>query len=74
MLRRGTIAKSKNKDANPESIRLNPKRRSNLAPPKSINGNCVKNIAVPLMKFNNGFFWVEFLGHDFVPGFGCEKQ
>ena len=49
MLRRGTDIKSTSKTANPESMRLNPKSMSNFAPQKSISGNCVNNIAVPLM-------------------------
>jgi len=49
ILRRGTDIKSMSKTANPESMRLKPKSMSNFAPQKSISGNCVKNIAVPLM-------------------------
>ena len=51
MLRRGTDTKSMSKTANPESMRLNPKSMSNFAPQKSISGNCVNNIAAPLMMF-----------------------
>jgi len=65
-LRRGTATKSKSKVANPESIRLNPKSRSNLAPQKSNNGNCVKNIAVPLMIFIIRFNWPVLSVHQFV--------
>jgi hypothetical protein len=61
ILRRGTDTKSKSKVANPESIRLNPKSRSNLAPKKSINGNCVKNIAMPLI-----IFIIRFNGTDLI--------
>ena len=56
-LRRGTDIKSMSKTANPESMRLNPKRRSNFAPQKRISGNCVNKIAVPLMIFITVFNW-----------------
>ena len=38
----------KKRRVNPESIRLNPKIKSNLAPTKRINGNWVKKIAMAL--------------------------
>ena len=50
-LRNGTNTNRKRRKLNPESIRLNPKIRSNLAPTKRINGNWVKKIAIFLKKF-----------------------
>ena len=47
-LRGGTNRKRKSRRVNPESIRLNPKIKSNLPPRKMINGNWVKKIAMPL--------------------------
>jgi hypothetical protein len=44
----GTNTNRKRRRVNPESIRLNPKIKSNLAPTKRINGNWVKKIAMPL--------------------------
>ena len=44
----GTNRKRKSRRVNPESIRLNPKIKSNLPPRKMINGNWVKKIAMPL--------------------------
>jgi len=41
---------------NPESIRLNPKIKSNLPPTKRINGNWVKKIAMPLKIFSFGSY------------------
>ena len=50
---KGGIPTNRNRSTeNPESIRLNPKSRSNLAPKKRINGNCVNMIAVPLRIFS----------------------
>jgi hypothetical protein len=47
-LRSGTNTNRNRRKVNPESIRLNPKIKSNLAPTKRINGNWVKKIAIPL--------------------------
>ena len=47
-LRGGTNRNRKRRKANPESIRLNPKIKSNLPPTKRTNGNWVKKIARPL--------------------------
>jgi len=43
-LRGGTNRNKKRRRVNPESIRLNPKIKSNLAPTKRINGNWVMKI------------------------------
>jgi len=51
-LRSGTNTNRNRRKVNPESIRLNPKIKSNLAPTKRINGNWVKKIAMPLKIFN----------------------
>ena len=48
----GTNTNKKSRTVNPESIRLNPKIKSNLAPTKRINGNWVKKIAMPLKRFS----------------------
>ena len=53
-LRGGTNANRKRRRVNPESIRLNPKIKSNLPPTKRINGNWVKKIAMPLKTFSFG--------------------
>ena len=58
--------KSKSKTANPESMRLNPKSMSYFAPQKSISGNCVNKIAVPLMIFITGFKWPDLIVHQHV--------
>jgi len=50
-LRGGTNRNKKRRRVNPESIRLNPKIKSNLAPTKRINGNWVKKITNPLKIF-----------------------
>ena len=47
-LRGGTNRNRKMRRLNPESIRLNPKIKSNLPPTKRINGNWVRKIAMPL--------------------------
>ena len=47
-LRGGTNRNRTMRRLNPESIRLNPKIKSNLPPTKRINGNWVKKIAMPL--------------------------
>jgi hypothetical protein len=51
-LRGGTNTNRKRRRVNPESIRLNPKIKSNLAPTKRINGNWVNKIAMLLKLFN----------------------
>ena len=51
-LRNGTNTNRYRRRVNPESIRLNPKIRSNLPPRKRINGNWVKKIAMPLKIFS----------------------
>jgi hypothetical protein len=51
-LRNGTNTKRYRSRVNPESIRLNPKSRSNLPPRKRINGNWVKKNAMPLKIFS----------------------
>ncbi len=51
-LRGGTNTNRKRRRVNPESIRLNPKIKSNLAPTKRINGNWVRKIAIPLKIFS----------------------
>ena len=51
-LRSGTNTNRKRRRVNPESIRLNPKSKSNLAPTKRINGNWVKKIAMALKIFS----------------------
>jgi hypothetical protein len=51
-LRGGINTKRKRRRVNPESIRLNPKIKSNLAPTKRINGNWVRKIDMPLKIFN----------------------
>ena len=51
-LRSGTNTNRNRSRVNPESIRLNPKIKSNLAPTKRINGNWVKKIAMPLKIFS----------------------
>jgi hypothetical protein len=48
----GTHKNRYKRRVNPESIRLNPKLRSNLAPTKRINGNWVNKIAMALKIFN----------------------
>jgi hypothetical protein len=55
-LRGGTNANRKRRRVNPESIRLNPKIKSNLPPTKRINGNWVKKIAMPLKIFSFGSY------------------
>ncbi len=55
-LRGGTNTNRKRRRVNPESIRLNPKIKSNLAPTKRINGNWVKKIAMPLKIFSFGSY------------------
>ena len=55
-LRGGTKTNRKRKRVNPESIRLNPKIKSNLVPIKRINGNWVKKIAMPLKIFSFGSY------------------
>ncbi len=47
-LSKGTKTIRNRRRANPESIRLNPKIKSNLPPTKRTNGNWVKKIAMPL--------------------------
>ncbi len=47
-LSKGTNTIRNRRRANPESIRLNPKIKSNLPPTKRTNGNWVKKIAKPL--------------------------
>jgi hypothetical protein len=51
-LRRGTNTNRNRRMVNPESIRLNPKIKSNLAPTKRSNGNWVKKIAMALNIFS----------------------
>ncbi len=48
----GTDTNRNRSMVNPESIRLNPKIRSNLAPTKRISGTWVKTIAMPLKIFS----------------------
>jgi hypothetical protein len=55
-LRRGTNPNRYRRRVNPESIRLNPKIKSNLAPTKRINGNWVKKIAIALKIFSFGSY------------------
>lgn len=55
-LRGGTNTNRKRRRVNPESIRLNPKIKLNLAPKKRINGNWVKKITAPLKKFRFSSF------------------
>ena len=55
-LRGGTNTNRKRRRVNPESIRLNPKIKSNLVPIKRINGNWVKKIAMPLKIFSFGSY------------------
>lgn len=50
--RSGTNTNRNRRRVNPESIRLNPKIKSNLAPTKRINGNWVRKITIPLKIFN----------------------
>jgi len=54
--RSGTNTNRNRRRVNPESIRLNPKIKSNLAPTKRINGNWVKKIAMPLKIFSFGSY------------------
>jgi len=49
---RGANANKNRRRVNPESIRLNPKNKLNLAPTKRINGNWVKKIAIALKIFS----------------------
>jgi hypothetical protein len=51
-LRSGTNTNRNIRTVNPESIRLNPKSRSNLAPTKRINGNWVNKMAITLKIFS----------------------
>jgi len=51
-LRNGTHTNRYRRRVNPESIRLNPNIKSNLAPTKRINGNWVKKIAMALKIFS----------------------
>ena len=51
-LRRGVKTNRNRRTVNPESIRLNPKNRSNFVPTKRINSSWVSEIAVPLKIFN----------------------
>jgi hypothetical protein len=51
-LRAGTKINKNNSRENPESMRLNPKSRSYLAPRKRINGNWVNKIAIALRYFS----------------------
>jgi hypothetical protein len=51
-LRMGTNTNRNRRIVNPESMRLNPKNKSNLAPTKRISGNWVKKIAMPLKIFS----------------------
>ena len=51
-LRGGTNKNRKRRRVNPESIRLNPKIKSNLPPKKRIIGNWVKKIAINLKIFS----------------------
>ena len=55
-LRKGTNTNRKTRRVNPESSRLNPKIKSNLAPTKRINGNWVKKIAMPRKILSEGSF------------------
>ena len=55
-LRSGTNTNRNRRRVNPESIRLNPKSRSNLPPTKRINGNWVKKIAMALKIFSFGSY------------------
>jgi len=60
-LRSGTNTNRNRSSVNPESIRLNPKIKSNLAPTKRINGNWVKNIAMPLKIFSFSSYGVNLI-------------
>ena len=62
-LRGGTNANRKRRMVNPESIRLNPKIKSNLAPTKRINGNWVKKIATALNIFSFNSYKHNFMVH-----------
>lgn len=60
-LRNGTNTNRYRSSVNPESIRLNPKSRSNLPPRKRINGNWVKKIAMPLKIFSFSSYGVNLI-------------
>ncbi|MHC4637617.1 MAG: hypothetical protein ACYTBV_08965 [Planctomycetota bacterium] len=52
ILRKGANTNRNRRTVNPESIRLNPKIKSNFAPTKRINGTWVKKITIPLKIFS----------------------
>jgi hypothetical protein len=62
-LRNGTNTNRNRSRVNPESIRLNPNIKSNLAPTKRINGNWVKKIAMPLKIFSFSSYGVNLIVH-----------
>ena len=76
-LRKGTNKNRKRRRVNPESIRLNPKIKSNLPPKKRINGNWVKKIVMALKIFWGYYFIVllkyaeESLGYPPSAPVGC---
>jgi len=72
--RSGTHTNRNRRKVNPESRRLNPKIKSNLAPTKRINGNWVKKIAIPLKIFSFSSYEINLVARKHALYFFCIRQ